>query len=197
MSILSIRPIVVICCLMLSACGRYGPPLAPEALSPRAVKNLKVSPLIEGIEFTWGSPSDDLRGEKLKSIEGYKVVRKEITSEKDVLDDDVEYDTLATIPDTHLEVLDKLKDEAKEVGKPTRKIKVPDSLKAFSYRDQELSAGKKYVYKIIPVNQGGTEGQVKNIIHVLFRGLSSEIQIVGGIEGVDTDEIELADGAVY
>ena len=173
----------------LNSCGKYLPPLPPEYLAPSAVKNLQVTADVQNIVFNWESPDTNQKGEDLKSIEGYRIYRKELVKQSDLINDEIQYQLITTINDTHLEVLDKLKKEALEANLPTRKIKVGDELKKFTYIETNLTPGKIYAYQITPINQDGTEGEVNKIVKVLFRGTSSEINLLDQVK-LDTDEVE-------
>ena len=164
--------------LLIAGCGKYASPRPPEDFSPAEVKELQVLPGLEGITFTWEAPDQDLRGKELKSIDGYRIYRKEIVKDSEILDTDVEYELLATVTDTHLEELERLREAAREAGKPTRRIKVDDTLIKFQFTDITVQAGKQYVYQLIPVNQGDVEGSYTKLVRVLFRGEASEITII-------------------
>ena len=58
------------------ACGLYKPPIAPELLAPKAVMDLTFAVEGEGVRFNWQSPDRDVQGEDLKTIEGYRLLRK-------------------------------------------------------------------------------------------------------------------------
>ncbi|NLF24630.1 MAG: hypothetical protein GX589_03115 [Deltaproteobacteria bacterium] len=159
-------------------CGRYGPPLPPEEFSPRAVQDLKVVPGLQGVDFAWSAPSSDRRGKELKEIEGYRVYRKEIVKRSDILDDSVSFELLTSIPDSHLEVLEDLRIEARKQGQIGRKVTLDDHLLDFKYSDQTVVPGVTYLYKIVPYNQGGVEGEFLGYVKIVFRGESSEVSFL-------------------
>jgi hypothetical protein len=179
-------PLLLRRCLLVSlllssfllGCGKYSPPLAPEDLSPQPVVSLKVASSPEGVAFAWEAPAKDQRGNNLRSLDGYRIYRKELAKNSDLLDADVEYQLISTIEDKHLSELARLKDEARASGKPTRSVKVAPELKAFTFTDSAVESGKRYAYQITPVNQGSEEGDPGQIIIVRFRGESSEVSMV-------------------
>ena len=160
-------------------CGKYGPPVSPEATAPSPTLALDVKGGIEGIKINWKAPDTDNLGRELKTIDGYHVYRKELIDPlgTDILDPK-EYKLVASVVDTHLLELKKLRDEAKEKNLPTRKVKVADEAKQFTFTDNVVSSGKIYLYKIIPFNQNGVDGEPGQIVRVFFRGESSQVNFI-------------------
>lgn len=162
----------------LAGCGRYGPPLPPEALSPKGIKELKTSADGSGLTMSWESPDTDRRAQELKSLDGYSVYRKEIKEKSDVVDPDVTYELVGSVVDTSVTERERLRDEAKAAGKLSHRVHVDKALTQFQFSDRGLTPGHTYVYKIIPTNQGGVEGEVKQLVKILFRGETSEISLL-------------------
>jgi hypothetical protein len=165
-------------CVVLSSCGRVGPPVAPETRSPAAVNNLLVQGSNSGIKFTWDAPDKDQQGKELKSIEGYRIERKEISSLRDLSDRKIRFEQVGYIADTHLQVLDKKREEARAQGKVGRKVTVDSSLKKFEFTDTTVKAGQTYVYRLLPENQGGTHGEITGVVHVKYQGQGSQVTIL-------------------
>ncbi|MCO6429540.1 MAG: hypothetical protein J5J00_01675 [Deltaproteobacteria bacterium] len=170
--------LLFVICPWVTACGKFAPPIPPEYVAPRAVKELQVATDVNGVNFSWQAPDLEVQGKPLRFIDGYQIVRKEMERKEQLLDDDIEYQKIASIDDTHLVELDKLKEVAIAENRPTRRVSVPAEMKQFQYSDKNVQPGKLYAYKIIPVNQGGVEGEVENIIRVNFRGDASEITFI-------------------
>jgi hypothetical protein len=165
---------VAVCCLV--GCGRYGPPLAPEALAPQAVSDLQTTALVDGVHFAWTASNHDVRGKDLKTMDGYRIYRKEIVKKSDIVDPDVEYTLLATIEDKHVEDLKKKQEDAKKEGKISRRVKADPKLTKFEYLDSTLEKEHTYLYKFLPINQGGVEGGMpKKLVKVLYRADQSEV----------------------
>ncbi len=160
---------------LVTGCGRYGSPIAPEEVSPSAVLDLEVLPELQGIHFKWKAPANDQRGKELKFIDGYRIYRKTLERPSDLVDDSVEFEEVAMVDDTHLEVLRSRREEAQAAGKPSRLISVEEDLKKFEFTDVSVQAGGMYAYQIVPVNQGGVEGALAEVIRIVFRGPSSEV----------------------
>ena len=160
----------------LSGCGRYVAPLPPEAFSPRAVQRVQASPLLEGIKLSWDAPLLDARGKELQNMGGYRLYRKTLVNRGS--DEQPDFELITTIVDKSIAQLNMDRDRAVEQNKPRHRIKVRSELTHFEYTDVTLEAGERYIYKIVPYNQNEVEGQVNQIVQVLFRGDSSEIKIL-------------------
>lgn len=156
----------------LFACGLYKPPIAPELLAPRVVSNLTFSVEGDGVRFNWQAPDRDVQGEDLKTIEGYNLLRKGPADDYDSLSQK-EFTILKFVADRHLEVQKKLREEAIEQGKLTRKAKVPKEQKEFTYHDQALEQDKFYSYQIVPINQGGVRGEASDLVQMRYLGEES------------------------
>jgi hypothetical protein len=179
----------VLALCLFAGCGKYLPPLPPESLAPAAVKSLEVTADLQSVNFKWDASDKDQKGEDLKTIEGYRIYRKDLNKPSDMINEDIKYVLLTTIEDKHLAELKKLKDAALEAGTPTRKVKIDEALKKFTYSDTNVGSGKLYAYQIIPINQDGVEGETNKIIKVLFRGTSSEIVLIDQSK-LEVDELE-------
>jgi hypothetical protein len=163
--------------ISLSACGRYQAPLTPEELAPAAVEGLVVTTTDKSVMFTWVASDKDRRGKELKSAEGYSVERKELVHRGDETDPEVEYEKLGFLKDTHVEVREQLREEARAAGKIGRTVKAPEEKMKFTFTDSTPVIGKTYVYQIVPQNQGGVEGQVGQVVKVIFQGEKSTIAL--------------------
>ena len=113
---------------------------------------------------------------ELRSIDGYRIERKTVEKPSDVVDSEVEFELIAEIPDSHLVELAKLKEQARSEGKITRKVSVDPKLSSFSFLDKTVTPGQRYVYQVVPTNNGGVKGARGKLLQVLFRGETSEIR---------------------
>lgn len=159
-------------------CGKQAPPLAPELLSPKSVQKLEVVGETGGIRFKWEAPENDLRSKELTSLNGYKIYRKTLTSPADVTNDDVPFELVASVEDTHIAIRDKLREEARSKGLPASRIKSDAALMRFEILDSGVTAGVMYLYQIVPFNQNDVEGEITQLIRVAFRGDGSEIRVM-------------------
>ncbi len=161
--------------LSLTACGRYQAPLTPEELAPAAVESLVVTTTDKSVVLTWVASDKDRRGKELKSAEGYSVERKELAHRGDETDPAVEYEKLDFLKDTHVELREKLREEARAAGKIGRTVKAPEEQLKFTFTDSTPVIGRTYVYQIVPQNQSGIEGQVGQVVKVVFQGAKSTV----------------------
>lgn len=177
-TVVIIFPAFIALVIAICGCGRMGAPLAPEQLSPQSVQDLVVIAEPTALRFSWRSPDSDQRGKELKSMNGYYVMRRTIERPADLTDPAVDFERLAVIVDSHVVERDRLRKEAREAGRPSHRVAVPANLKQFEFRDTNLIAGGRYLYRIVPVNQETVEGQVRQPVKVIFRGEASEISFL-------------------
>ena len=180
---------LMVLCTLATGCGKYGPPRAPEALAPAAVQTLEVTADVNSVAFKWKASETNASGEELKSMDEYRVYRKELSKASDLLNEDVPYVLLSSIQDTHVDKLKELREESLKANKPTRKVRVDDALLQFEFTDRDVRPGQLYAYRIVPVNQGGVEGVVSKIAKVLYRGDTSEIALIDESELVEDEEV--------
>lgn len=166
-------------------CGRYRPPIAPEQLAPAAVEGLVVTASDNSVNFTWIASDVDRRGKELKSVEGYSVEKKELVHRGDETDPSIRFEQIGFLEDDHVVVRDRLREEARAAGKIGRRVKAPTENLSFSYTDTTPVSGKTYLYQIVPRNQGGVEGQVGQVVKVVFQGVQSTIVVSASEEAAN------------
>ena len=184
--------LVVLISCSVSACGRMLPPFAPEDLAPKRVEQLEVVALDSGIQFSWLAPEMDTRGEPLRSLDGYIIERKLIEEPSDVVDETLSYDEVGAVRDSFFRALEVEQKQMKAEGKPTRKARVDDTIRRHTFLDDSLELDNRYLYRVIPINQGGEKGEVSAFVDVEFKGVSSEIVLSEQL-GEETD-LELEPG---
>lgn len=182
----SLLPVVV--CLLLGACGRFGAPVPPEVVAPRAVEALAATAASDSVTITWNSPKLDRRSRELVSLDGYQVGRKVIADAKDVTNDEIPFETIGELTDRSVLERDRLRREAREQGLVGRKAKVPVELTTFTFTDREITSGTTYLYRITPINQEDVEGEVRQMVRVLFRGAESDVSIFDS-RSIESEEI--------
>jgi hypothetical protein len=163
--------------MVISGCGRYRAPLTPEELAPSAVKNLIVTTTAQAVVFNWRASEVDRRGKELKSTEGFSIERKELQRRGDETDPSVDFDRLGFVGDDHVEVRDRLRVEARAAGRVGRSVKTPDEELKFTFTDVTPVLGRTYIYQIVPYNQGGIDGQVGELVKVVFQGAQSTVVV--------------------
>lgn len=174
----------------LSACGKYGPPLPPEYLSPRPVNELTATADQGGVKISWQNPSEDLRGKPLKSLGGYYIYRRvlegELTEDRKkktrgtagIFGGKKDFVLLGNVPDFEIETLKEIKRKAQDEGRTARRLKAPENLKKHDFLDKDVQPGKVYIYRVVPFNQGDVEGGYKKVIRVIFDNERSQVDLV-------------------
>jgi len=67
--------------LLLTACGKKGALLPPEALVPASVRGLNVMQTGQAFRITWKAPVKELGGRPLKDLSGFLLLRRDVTPE--------------------------------------------------------------------------------------------------------------------
>jgi hypothetical protein len=67
--------------LLLSACGKKGALMPPEALVPGPVRNLNVMQTGQDFRITWRAPVKEEGGRPLKDLSGFQLLRRTVTPE--------------------------------------------------------------------------------------------------------------------
>lgn len=90
----------------------------------------------------------------------------------------IEFVDLGFVKDSHIQVRERLRKEAREQGKIGRTVKAPAELTQFSFIDSKPQNGKTYLYQVVPQNQGGVDGVVKQVVKVVFKGEASNVVVL-------------------
>jgi hypothetical protein len=162
----------------LTGCGRFAPPVAPERVAPKAVRDLAAAGTAGMVTISWTTPESDRRDKQLRQIDGFSVYRKTILKERDVTDPDIEFELLAEVKDTAVADREARRLEAIELGAISRRVKFDPERAKHSFEDKTVKNGATYLYKVVPTNQGGVEGGIDQFISVTFRGDTSDIAMV-------------------
>lgn len=64
--------------MFLSACGRKGALMPPEALVPGTVESLRVVQKGEIFEISWSQPSKEQSGRPLRNLAGFRLLKREV-----------------------------------------------------------------------------------------------------------------------
>ncbi len=166
----------VACAVMFFGCGKYAPPIIPELAAPSAVENLQVVAGEDSISLTWTVSDQDMRGKELGQSDKVLVERRTVGEEEVLEDVQEEFVVLAELDDTHVVVRDQLRREARAQGRIGRRIEAPSALSTFSLEDSDLKKDVMYLYQIVPTNQGGVRGGIREQVQVLFKGVDSIIE---------------------
>ncbi|MFQ5850792.1 MAG: hypothetical protein ACE5JU_09420 [Candidatus Binatia bacterium] len=72
--------LVWVAMVLVSACGKKGPPRVPGLAIPETIRDLKAKAGRRGIALTWSRPMRYVDGKRLKDLAGFVIFRKEISS---------------------------------------------------------------------------------------------------------------------
>lgn len=174
-----IKKIIVLSTLFfLSSCGRYVDPVSPEIVAPEGVRALAVDADLTRVTFNFRSAQRDTRGKQLKSLDGYRIYKKEITEESPSIFKKDEYDLLTMINDDHLPELFALQDQARAEGRSPRRVRAPDAQTTFTFTDKNITPDRIFAYRIVGVNQNGVESNMERIVKVDLLDSEVEVQII-------------------
>jgi len=179
--------VVLVGSMCMTGCGRYKAPLPPEMFAPKPVDVLTVSASESGVFFAWTAPDEDRRGKELTSIDGYAIQRKLIAQKGDETNPRVRFETIGFVRDQHVVMRESLRNEARAQGKIGRTIESPEEFTKFTFVDTTAKSSTTYMYQVVPRNQGGTDGAVKEVARVTFKGSASDIAMVPATEVIEDD----------
>lgn len=168
-------PYVFCIVVLFVGCGRYAPPISPEFIAPSPVENLAVTADEQSVSFAWIASDRDQRGKELTESGLFRIERAALDEDQSVSDIQDDFVVVGMVDDKHVEIRDALRSAARKEGKIGRRIEAPAESMNFSYKDTALESDTVYVYQIVPVNQGGVRGGVREYIKVIFKGGESVI----------------------
>lgn len=141
---------------VLLACGKKGPPLPPEDLSPQRVRSIVAEGSVTSIDLQWKAPQTSVSGRALSNLDGFVLRRALVKSSE------------GSLVRGRFQSIAKIRYQT-ETG-------LSGLARDFVYKDRDVSAGQTYDYQVSAENKQGYEGQPSEIIRVLFKGRSSEIE---------------------
>jgi hypothetical protein len=171
----------------VAGCGRYKVPLPPEMFAPKSVDALTVTASESGVFLAWTAPDEDRRGKELKTMDGYAIQRKTIAQKGDETNPRVRFETIGFVKDQHVSVRENLRKEARAQGKIGRTIESPEEYTKFTFVDTTAKPSTTYMYQIVPQNQGGADGSVKEVARVTFKGSASDVAMVPAVDVIEDD----------
>jgi len=69
---------ILLAALALTACGKKGPLIPPEALVPAAVANLQVQQQAGDFRVSWSAPTKEQGGRPLRDLAGFQLLRRQL-----------------------------------------------------------------------------------------------------------------------
>lgn len=136
----------------LAACGKRGAPLPPENLSPASVRDFRAQGVLNGVRVSWIPPAQKVAGEVLDDLDGF-VLRRAFVSEG---------------RRGRFQIIARIRYET-EKGKTGLGERL-------EYVDRDIAPGERYDYRLQAYNKDGYEGSKGNMLRVLFKGRSSEVE---------------------
>lgn len=129
---------------VIAACGKRGPLVAPEALVPAPIKDLRVEQKGNRFLVCWSAPGKEEWGGPLKGLAGFQVFRREVLPP----DEDCEtcpsaYGLLRTVDPEYLQ-------------------DVLRSGSFFCFFDSDLKDGRTYQYKVVTMDKEGSVSKDSN-----------------------------------
>lgn len=162
--------------LVLAACGRKGPPKAPELSYPGGVRFLSAIGKVDSVMLRWGEPAQELSSTKKPDVARYEVKRALVTN-----DEPGDFTVIA-----ELDADDVQKNggpEGAASSSPTASLpatakpaKSGASVKTYLISDTAVQTGAVYDYEVLPVTHDGDVVDPQQILRVTFRGESSVFQ---------------------
>ena len=128
---------ILLLMLLLSACGRKGSLMPPEALVPAAVQDLNVRQSGEEFRITWSAPAKEQGGRPLRDLSEFKLLRRSITGDGS---------DCPSCPDSWQLLTTVDLDMPGETGQ---------SGATFSYRDKGLPLGSTSQYRLLAISRSG------------------------------------------
>ena len=131
-----------------TGCGKKTPPIPKDARVPRAAKNLQIKKLPGGIQLTWREPRKDLRGDKLKGLAGYNVLKKVVKpGSNECVDCPGGFSVVAVLDRDH-------------------PVNFKASDHTITWMDKDIKKKGIYVYRVVPFNVNGYNGEISNFVKV-------------------------------
>ena len=142
---------------LLLACGKKGPPLPPEDLSPQKVISVAAEGSVTSVDLKWKAPQTSVSGKALNNLDGF-VLRRALV--KNSIEGNLIRGKFQSIAKIRYQT---------ETG-------LSGLSRDFIYRDRDVVAGQMYDYRVSAENKQGYEGKPSEVLRVLFKGRSSEIE---------------------
>jgi predicted small lipoprotein YifL len=135
---------LVILLLIVAGCGRKGPLMAPEALAPAPIADLRVEQKGEQFQVSWSRPSAESGGRPLRDLARFQLFKREVLPPgEDCEECPTAYRLLMSAD------LDYLQGVA-IVGS------------RYLFIDTDLAEGKTYRYKVFSLKKDGTTSRTSN-----------------------------------
>jgi hypothetical protein len=139
---------LLLCVAVLSlACGKKGPPRAPELATPEPITDLKAEVQPKAVVLTWSRPMRYVDGKELRDLAGFVIFRKDVAA------------SCPTCPAPYRELASVgVEDQERFVKK-----------KRFALADQELIRDRIYHYRVFSQLRDGSLSEPSNEAQAVWR----------------------------
>jgi predicted small lipoprotein YifL len=138
------KTVLVILVLILAGCGRKGPLMAPEALAPAPIADLRVEQKGEQFQVSWSRPAGESGGRPLRDLARFQLFKREVPPPgEDCEECPTAYRLLKSIDLDYLQGV---------TISGTRYLSI----------DTDLAEGKTYRYKVFSLKKDGTASRTSN-----------------------------------
>ncbi len=138
------KSLLVFVVLILAGCGRKGPLMAPEALAPAPIGDLRVEQKGAQFQVSWSRPAEELGGRPLRDLARFQLFRREVLPPGEDCEECP--DAYRLLKSVDLEFLQGVA----MVGP------------RYIYADSDLAEGKTYRYKAVSLKRDGTTSRISN-----------------------------------
>lgn len=135
---------LIVLALLLTACGRKGPLLPPEALVPAPIADLRVVQQGNLFQLSWSAPTKEEGGGPLRDLAGFRLLRREVLPPgEDCEECPTAYRLLKAVDLEYLQ-------DVRRAGN------------RYFYADADLRQGTTYQYRAVSLQQDGTTSRTSN-----------------------------------
>ena len=125
------RTVVLVGALLLGACGRKAPPVAPELVRPEPPEDLTAAIVAEGVRLTWQRPLRYSGGQRMNDLDHFVIDRAPAEAARP---------TFAHIGRLDLEDQTRFRKE-----------------RHLEWVDHDAVRGSSYLYRVVAVTRDGSE----------------------------------------
>jgi hypothetical protein len=142
-------PMVMFLVILAWGCGVKAPPIPPDVLVPKAIKDLRGTVKEGAFYLTWSLPKENMDGSKPVDLARFRVLRRDETR---------------GCPECPGEFMVKAEID---LSTPTPKGYLLEG-NTVTWKDSGLTEGVIYMYKIIGVNHWGYQGPPSNEVMITW-----------------------------
>ena len=137
---------VLLCLMLISACGKKTPIRPPELVAPESIGDLTLKIEKDGVALKWGRTTTYADGSEMKDLGGFVVLR----SVQEPQGQMTPFTKIATIP---VEDRDRFR-----------------KAKKFDYTDTQLTADTLYRYRVQAFTLDGYYSSPSNTVELIWQG---------------------------